>query len=217
MADATLKNFSAEAQLALAHTPLKVREALRIFLELDSRLARIVAGTSEPMLGQMRLAWWRETLALEADKRPGGDAVLDAIGEIWRGEEPTLITLVDGWEAMLAEELDAEAVHGFADGRSAPFPAIARMAGEGEGFARSAGRRWAMIDAAVHVGAGTERDLLIEVARSEANRNPRLPRSLRGLAVLDALARRSLARGGRPLMEGRGAALTALRAAIIGR
>jgi phytoene synthase len=41
-----------------------------------------------------------------------------------------------------------------------------------------------------------------------------LPKTLRGLAVLEALALRALRRGGRPLMEGRGAPLTAFRAAI---
>ena len=47
--------------------------------------------------------------------------------------------------------------------------------------------------------------------------NTALPVSAKGLAVLGALGLRALKRGGRPLMEGRGAALVALRAAMLGR
>ena len=68
-----------EAQLALAWSHAKVRGPLSIALQLDRRLARIVTRTSEPMLGQMRLAWWREMLGKPASDRPRGDAVLDGV------------------------------------------------------------------------------------------------------------------------------------------
>ena len=35
-----------------------------------------MARTTEPMLGQMRLAWWRDALGKPVDERPRGDAVL---------------------------------------------------------------------------------------------------------------------------------------------
>lgn len=181
------------------------------------RLARIVAGTSEPMLGQMRLAWWREQLGNNREARPSGDAVLDGIGVHWQGREHALIALVDGWEFMLAEELDEAGASAFAQGRAAPFVAMAQMAGASNADTVDvAARRWALVDAAVHIPDGPERTMLLELAG--ANREAvRLPRSLRGLAVLDALARRSLRHGGRPLMEGRGASIAAARAAIFGR
>lgn len=204
---------SPEAQLALVHSPRACREALRIFLDLDARLARIVSGTSEPMLGQMRLAWWRDTLRAPVGNRPRGDAVLDRITEHWTGREEALVALVDGWENMLAETLDEEAASGFADGRAA---ALAASTGERGEATRDAARRWALVDAAVHLPEGGERDILLELA-AKVPEPRRLPRSARGIAVLGALAARSLARGGRPLMEGRGAALTAIRTAMIGR
>lgn len=189
-------------QLALAHTPERARGRLRTYFELDRRLARIVGATNEPMLGQMRLAWWRETLGKPRNERPTGDAVLDAIGVHWEGREGALSKLVDAWEYMLAEELGQDAAREFGSLRAAPFDPLAE--------------RWALTDAAVHVPEGPERDLLLTLARKCAPMG-NFSRDLRGLSVLDALARRSLRRGGRPLMEGRGAALTAARAAIFGR
>jgi phytoene synthase len=217
MVDESPESLPVEAQLAVAHTVIEWRRALTIFLELDIRLARIVAGTNEPMLGQMRIAWWREQLGNASDQRPSGDAVLDGIGQCWEGHESALIALVDGWEFMLAEELDQAAANAFARGRAAPFVALGEMAGASmPAGAVTAARRWALVDAAVHIPEGTERSMLLEQAG--ANREVvRLPRPLRGLAVLDALARRSLKRGGRPLMEGRGASVAAVRAAIFGR
>lgn len=207
------ENRSAEAQLALAHTPIEFRAALSIVFELDARLARIVAGTSEPMLGQMRLAWWRDILKEPVEKRPRGDTVLDAIGQHWQEREAPLIAMVDGWEYMLADELDHKTASAFAQGRGAPLVSIAT---ETSNEADIHARRWALVDAAVHLPEGDERELLLDLARS-LPRGERLPRTFRGVAVLSALAGRSLERGGRPLMEGRGAALVAARAAIFGR
>lgn len=213
MENETTEIRAPEAQLALAYTPPEMRDALRIFLELDARLARIVAGTSEAILGQMRLAWWRDTLEERVENRPSGDEVLDGIGRHWQGREAALIALVDGWEHMLAEDFDEATASAFATGRSAGLAAIA---GEGRDDVARSARRWALVDAAVHLPPGEERELLLDLARA-VPRSGRLPKSARGIAVLDALGTRALKRGGRPLMEGRGAALTAIRAAILGR
>lgn len=209
--------LSAEAQLALAYTPADLREALRIFLELDTRIGRIVAATSEPMLGQMRLAWWRDMLGKPVAERPSGDAVLDGIGEHWGGREAALVALVDGWEEMLAEALTREAASKFGEGRAAPFAALCEMAGvEAQDPTGASARRWAFVEAGLHISEGAERETMLALAHDIPPQSP-LPKPMRGLAVLDALARRSMKRGARPLMEGRGAALVALRAAILGR
>ncbi|NQZ48206.1 MAG: hypothetical protein HRT63_11875, partial [Erythrobacter sp.] len=89
-----------------------------------------------------------------------------------------------------------------------PNPAYAR-----------AGWCWACADLAANVRDPEERAMFVQLGlEHEADVKPQaLPRSDRGLAVLGALGARALAHGGRPLMEGRGAALVALRAAIFGR
>jgi phytoene synthase len=202
-----------EAELALAWSAPKVRGALSMAFQLDRRLARIVSRTQEPMLGQMRLAWWREALGKPVAERPRGDAVLDGISEHWQGREAFLVQMVDGWEVLVTAEsfgpLEAES---FGAGRGAFFAGLAedplatRLA--------AAGRRWALADAAAGVSDPEECATLVEAGLAGGRPAGRIPRPLRGLAVLEALALRGLARGGRPLMEGRGASLAALRAAI---
>lgn len=170
------------------------------------------------MLGQMRLAWWREMLGTPVEARPRGDAVLDGIGEHWQGREGALAAMVDGWEVLItAARLGPAEIEAFAAGRGAFFGALeAQLSGARAARVAAAGRRWALADAAASISDAGERAALVEagLARAGLGESERMPRALRGLAVLDALALRALRRGGRPLMEGRGAPIAALRAAI---
>ena len=210
-----------EADLALAWSSPKVRGPLSMALQLDRRLARIVARTQEPMLGQMRLAWWRDALGKPPGDRPRGDVVLDGLGLHWSGTEAALVTMIDGWEVLVtADQIGPDEARAFATQRGAFFGALFGALGEGgddAALARrlaAAGQRWAAADAAAAVGDPAERAALIAAGCAQERPTASLPRAFRGLAVLDALAQRALRRGGRPLMEGRGASLTAIRAAI---
>lgn len=196
-----------------------VRAPLSMALQLDRRLARIAARTHEPMLGQMRLAWWRDALTMPVANRPRGDAVLDGIGQHWAGREAALAAMVDGWEVLVtAERIGQGEAAAFSAGRGAFFTALgAEYDPAMAGCLAVAGQRWAAGDAAAAVSDADERAALIAAGLAQAGATGRLPHPLRGLAILDALARRALARGGRPLMEGRGASITALRAAIFRR
>lgn len=206
----------AEIELALAYTPASHRDALRIFFELDARLGRIVAGTNEAMLGQMRLAWWRETLAKPANERPSGDAVLDAIGEQFAGRETALFSLVDGWEHLLADPpLGKEDALAFAKGRADALVSVLVKNEQREGQIEA--QRWALADLACNVSHEEERAMLTALGLALGEAHSRLPAAMKGLSILAALSLRSLKNGGRPLMEGRGASLTALRAAFFGR
>jgi phytoene synthase len=205
-----------EAELAIAWSAPKVRAALTTALQLDRRIARIVARTTEPMLGQMRLAWWREALGKPVAQRPRGDVVLDAIGAHWEGRESALVAMVDGWEVLVtATALGPEEIASFAAGRGAFFGALQDdPAAAGSGRVALAGQRWALADAAAGVSDPAERAALVAAGLGLAEQGGRMPSGLRGLAVLEALALRALRAGGQPLMAGRGASLTALRAAI---
>ncbi|RGP40611.1 15-cis-phytoene synthase [Altererythrobacter insulae] len=200
-------------RIAMRYTSREFRAKLSTVFALDRRLAQLVAQTSEPMLGQMRLAWWRDVLAQPADARPSGDTVLDAIGRYWDGEESSLVQLVDGWEHMLSEPpLGQHAARAFIAGRVEAVSAIYDTPD-----ARLAARRWACADATAHTAQADERQTFIEMGLENAAQRVTLPTSLRGLSVLNALALRALRRNGKPLMHGRGAAATILRVSIIGR
>lgn len=213
------QNITEEQELALAYTPEALRWKMAAFFALDARLAQIVANTHEPMLGQMRLAWWRDMLGTTKQDRPAGDDVLDAIGEHWNGQEASLVKLVDAWEILIAEEeLSAEAIVRFGAGRAAPAAALADPAqARDRDRVLVAATRWALADAASKISGESERHGFVEAGLAQPAGKATLSKPLRGLAVLEALALRALKRGGRPLMEGRGAALVALRAGLIGR
>jgi phytoene synthase len=219
MAHDSADQLPPEAELALAWSRPNQRARLRSALELDRRLARIVARTQEPMLGQMRLAWWRDALAKPVAERPRGDAVLDALGDHWRGRESALAAMVDAWEVLVtAERLGPEEAAGFGARRGAFFAALAPD-DAAPGLAERlevAGRCWALADAAAGVSDAGERAVLVAAGLDAASPrgSSRIPAALRGLAVLEALSLRALRAGGRPLMEGRGAPLAVIRAAI---
>lgn len=204
-----------ELHIALSYTPLALRPVLQAALMLDQRLSRLVGQTHEPMLGQMRLAWWRDMLGKPVGDRPQGDAVLDSLGVYWPGRETALIALVDGWEHLLAEPpLREQAALDFAQGRAALFAEFC----DGADYKNviSAARLWALTDAGIHISDRAERLTFARLAQQQDAQH-KLPRQLRGLAVLRALSQRSLHNNLAPLMQGRGASLTALRAGLLGR
>ncbi|MDA0819677.1 MAG: hypothetical protein O3C52_06410 [Proteobacteria bacterium] len=206
-------------RVALNYANPHIRPKLASFFALDRRLGQIIATSSETLLGQMRIAWWRDMLSASARDRPAGDAVLDAIGASWGGDAQQLQPLADAWEVFLiAEELTADILSQFARGRAAPLAQAFRCAHEGVAKrAQQAGSLWALANTAAHVSDQTERELILELARAELSVNTPTGSMPRALAVLTALSRRSIRRGGHPLMVGRGAALAALRAGLIGK
>lgn len=209
--------MSPEARVALGYCAPVQREQLVLAFALDQRLGQLVARTTEPMLGQMRLAWWREALRQAPEQRPKGDAVLDGISQLWEASCDPLIDLVDGWEHLLGEEpLDHAAAMACGEARAGAMLAATGLGLDEPGAcaARAAALIWALADLAAKVSDSDERAVVIAAGRAAQLPQHRLPPQARALAVLCALGRRSLRRGGRPLMEGRMAAIVAVRAAI---
>ncbi len=170
----------------------------------------------EPILAQMRLAWWRDTLEKDPSDWPRGDPVLAALSE-WP-DRAALIDLVNGWERLLGETLDEAAVTEFANGRGVAFAALSHRIGEAQAapLAVRAGYVWALGDLAANLRDAQERALVVELGRA-GTPLASLPRALRPLTVLAGLARQSLSRGGTPLLEGPASGLLALRLGVTGR
>ncbi|WP_160729811.1 hypothetical protein [Pontixanthobacter luteolus] len=206
--------------LALAHAGTRVRQVLAPFFELDRRLSQFVSQAKEPMLAQMRIAWWRDQLGKKAEDRPAGDPVLAQLTAHWAGEEVALQCLADGWEALLAEPpLPSSAANDFATGRAACFAAVARLSGNQDHASKaySAGQRWALADLAARVSDGDERAFVLEQAEGAGRAPSRMPFALRSIAILDRLAIRSLAQGGSELIRGRSEILLITRLGLFGR
>jgi len=173
------------------------------------------------MLGQLRLAWWREALERPHHERPRGDRVLDALGDLFESNETLLVKLVDGWEHLLGEgaldEIDARA---FAQSRAAPFLALFEGKPAFAAFAKPLETTclcWCYADLAANLSGDKDREMVRSLGFQADMKRARLPREARGIAILGALGVRALQRGGRPLMEGRGAALAAFKAGLLGR
>ncbi|WP_121119132.1 hypothetical protein [Croceibacterium ferulae] len=202
------------SQLAVAYAPPAAKQQWAALLALDERLATILRKKREPMLAQLRLAWWRDRLNESPALWPAGDAVLDSLRE-WHAPA-ALAALVDGWETLVADQVDGAALDGFAAGRGAGFAALADELGDPSEPARHAGRVWALADLAANISDPQERAMALSLAQ-ENGRPPVLPRSMRPLAVLAGLGWRAVQAGGGPLMIGRGGALAAFRLGLLGR
>ncbi|KLE35487.1 hypothetical protein [Aurantiacibacter luteus] len=204
-------------RLALSYAPAAAFEPTAALLALDTRLAGIVRTRGEPVIAQLKLAWWRERFAQEPDHWPLGEpllALLRASG-LATGR---LAPLVDGWEALLAERLDEAALMQFAQGRAEGWLAVAeRTDGEADaGAVRMAAEGWALADLALHLGDGAEAEMVRQAALSLPPAE-RMPRRLRPLAVLAGLSRRALERGASDPLDGPGAMMVAMRLGIAGR
>ena len=213
-AGSLLDSLPAVQRVALAYAPPRTRDAWLGLLALDARLAQVVRETREPMLGQIRLAWWRERLGETPAKRPKGEPLLALLGP----DSDRLLPLVDAWEAMLGEApLPREMLAAFAEGRAEALSALAAALGhqEAAGSTGQAGRSWALADVALRLSHPQEREHVTALIGNEGARAPHLPRAMRPLAVLHGLALRDLRRGKNG--AGMGALLATLRLGIFGR
>ena len=131
------------------------RASLAALFALDARLAQTIASTREPIVGQMRLAWWREALvALDSTPTPAEPVLMAIASHVLPRGVPgkELGEMTTGWEAILGGEGgDAQARATHAEERGARlFAAAARiLGGTGAGLA-AAGRGWALADLAAH-------------------------------------------------------------------
>lgn len=196
-------------RLALAYAPAPGRDALLVALGLDLRLAQVVTGAREPMLAQIRLAWWRERLADDAASL-AGEPLLELLHGAAADRQP-LRTLVNAWEGLLGEETP-EALNTLAAARTEAL-CLASPVADRDPAVRTAAREWALHDLSrLPGGHGAA---AARLADAEAWRAPRMARSLRPLAVLHALARRSR-RTGRSGPDP-GSILVAVRVGLFGR
>lgn len=200
-------------RLALSYAPANARADTLALLALDNRLAAILRQGGEPVIAQIKLAWWRDRLGENPNGWPAGEPLLHTLRQ-WPGGPAGLIPLVDGWEALLAADLTGIGIDEFAQGRSAAWATLAPAHATS---AAAAARGWALADLALNLGQAEEASTVRELALSATREVAPLPRALRSLAVLHGLARRALARGRDELLDGPGAGFVALRIGLFGR
>lgn len=185
-------------RLALAYVPQSARQLTLGLMVLDNRLGGIVSRSTEPMLAQIRLAWWREVLAQDPQKWPKGEPLL-ALLRHWHGNAADLVLLVNGWERAVSggTALSSEDIQKLADGRGAAFGVLADVLGQSDlkGVTAQMAAKWAMADLAANMKEADDRELARKLLSTIEFQRRRLPRALRPVAVLHGLAARSARKG----------------------
>lgn len=86
--------------------PVARREAVQILWTLALRLTKLLDDVREPMIGQIKLAWWRDMMAMlgsDPDGLPKGEPLLADFQAHFHGVAG-IESLVDAAEAMLLAE-----------------------------------------------------------------------------------------------------------------
>lgn len=211
--------------MALAYAPAAKQRALAALFAVDAAMGEVIRTSSQPMLGQIRLAWWRERLdALDRGEPPPPEPRLRGVKEALlpcgvSGHD--VAALEDAWLRMFdpfpwtAETAAAVAARG-----RTLFTLAAQVLGADTMQLDHAGRLWALVDTARHCSDGPSRALLLHEARTIAASlaSERYPRSVRSISMLAAVAARDLAKGEPFEPEGTPARATSLlRHALTGR
>lgn len=160
-------------RLALAYAPAAARDAWLALFLFDQRLAETARPGREPLMIQLRLSWWRDRLGEQSVAWPVSEPVLGQL-KAWREQHGPLVKLVDGWEALvIADDGGAE----LAQARAEALEALARLLGvEDLSSTREAARQF------------VDPQTAPTTVRA-------IPREMRPLAVLRAMALREARRG----------------------
>jgi phytoene/squalene synthetase len=171
--------------LAALFAPSAVRERLLALYAFDGEIARIPGMVSEPILGDIRLQWWREALeAAMAGSPPAHPVIRSLLPAIREGVLPvtSLVALIDERGRQLDAEGNAarpswEAFDNHQEESAGRLVSLAaslllggvRLDEAGEHAARAAGRVLGAVSAARMIAGGRGRGIAcpVEAAASE--------------------------------------------------
>ena len=155
---------------------------------LDNECAHISRIAREPVMAQIRLAWWRDALKSENLPPEHRTEMTQAIRALpdFTAIQRHLVASIDGWEELIVDDgTDRQGMlDRYARGRGGGlFGALSPNVAEASG---KAGCLWALWDLAGHAGDGALAEAAIEMAAG-LDGNPRgLPPMLRMMAGVAA-------------------------------
>ena len=177
-----------DRDLVRLYWPVELRPAFDALFGIDDAMSEVVTSSSQPALGAIRLAWWREALErLDATSPPPEPRLQAAAAELLpRGVSGAgLGALEDGWAMLLAEEPDIERI---GERGARLFAIAATLLGAGDPRLDAAGRLFAY-------GAAVRRGWTLHFWPTEEMHmlsGHRFPRALRPLTGLARLATRDI-------------------------
>jgi phytoene synthase len=149
-----VRRFDHDRFMTAIFAPATVREHLFALYAFNIEIAKTGEVVSEPLIGQMRLQWWRDTL----DRLYAGGTVAHGVARplgaaiAARGlDRAHFDRLIDAREFDLdrVPPADFAALHAYAEGTGSPLLALALAVAGGQGdamgdIARQAGTGWAL-------------------------------------------------------------------------
>ena len=154
-------------RLVLRHAPAAARDALAVLFALDERLGDIVRTTREPLVGQMRLTWWRDALTAldEHHPAPAEPVLVDVHRLLVACGVPgtSLAPMAEGWMAILHDDFATDgSLADYASLRGATlFAAAARVLRvEETEMLDEAARGWALGDLAANISSASDAALV---------------------------------------------------------
>lgn len=179
-----------DRKLALAYVPAAIRPAVEALWRLDVAFAAILATGTQPVISQLRLAWWREALERLDHAPPPAEPVLQALAAhvLAKVSGAELAAMEEGWMTLLSDEaLSEEGLACYAELRGGLlFAYSARLLGDSGFPVARAGEAWALADLARHSRR------VDELKTPWLEPKTKWPRGLRPLGMLAMLARRDL-------------------------
>ena len=186
--------MSPDQQIALLHMPATVREAFAALFAIDAAMGDVVARSTEPQLGRIKLAWWREQLEALDSGPPPAEPRLRAVAEhlIPQGISGAELSQLEiGWATLLDEQPNP----GFVGVRGVKlFEFAAVLLEANDELLANAGWVYGLMSAA---RLGYEPPPNVVVPPLELLKDRKMPKRLRPVTALARLAVRDF-RHGRP-------------------
>ena len=176
--------------LALTYAKGELQDVLTLLLALDMRLGQIISKGTEPLIGQMRIAWWRDALRRPTGEWPKGEPLFQDLALLKCELAPDMVHLADAWGGLLAqEEWTAGTLAAFAEDRSRGifgcFAKISMQDDDARNKLLVMGQRWALIDLIPYCKTSEQLEVLKSCIppRPESYRGARIARPLSMLAL----------------------------------
>jgi phytoene synthase len=137
---ATVRRFDPDRYFSALVAPAEKRPFLLALYALNHELARVAESVREPMLGQIRLQWWREALAEAREGSPRRHDVVEAMAAVYSTFDlpPELVdTMIDARMFDISDDdfPDDAALENYLDGTSGTLMRLAaRILTRAEGF-----------------------------------------------------------------------------------
>jgi 15-cis-phytoene synthase len=186
--------LGADRALALTHVPVRHRAAIAALWAVDAAMGDVLRTTSDPLLGQIRLAWWRERLEELDEGVVPAEPRLRAVARqlVPQGVSGRDVAVLEGAWLRLFDDFpwDIATVEGIWFRGRHLFGLAARVLGQPGQEIEAAGGLWALVDAARHCSDAASRALLVAQAKTlgTALERVKFTAKLRPLSALAVLA-----------------------------